>query len=121
MEQKYQIGNEHGSVIWDIEKILKDKDDFEIKEYDVKILAANNTFHGDERYAMSTDISKPLIVAELSENIDKLIDGNHRLQKALALGIEKIPAYFLSFEEHRRYIIDYNEKTYLDVVKYWQK
>lgn len=121
MEQKYQIGNEYGAIVWDIEKILESKDEFEMREYDVNVLAANNPFHGDEDYAMSTDISKPLIVAELSADIDKLIDGSHRLQKALALGTEKIAAYHLSFDEHRRFIVDYDEEIYLAVIKHWQK
>ena len=121
MEQKYQIGNEYGSIIWDIEKILKDKDKFKTREYDVKYLARNNPFHGSEEYVMNADITQPLIVVSLTENIDKLIDGNHRLQKALKLSVEKIAAYFLTFEEHRNYIIDYEERIYCDVVNHWKK
>lgn len=121
MEQKYQIGNEYGSIMWDIEKILKDKDKFKIREYDVKCLALDNPFRGNEEYVMHTDITQPLIVVNLTGNIDKLIDGNHRLQKALKLGVEKIAAYFLTFEEHRNYIVDYEEKIYWDVVNHWEK
>ncbi len=79
----------------------------------------NNPFHGKEEYVMNTDITQPLIVVNLTENIDKLIDGNHRLQKVLKIGIDKIMAYGLSFEEHRDYIIDYDEKIYWEVVKHW--
>lgn len=107
MEQKYQIGNAYGSVIWDIEKLLKDIGKFYIKSFDVKHLALNNPFHGNEDYAMSTDITQPLIIVNLTENADKLIDGNHRLRKALKLGIEKIDALYLSIEEHRDYIVNY--------------
>lgn len=121
MEQKYQIGNEFGSVIWDIEKLLKDKGKFRMREYDVKCLALNNPFHGNEEYVMNTDITQSLIIVNLTENVDKLIDGNHRLQKALKLGVEKINAYFLSFEEHRDYIVDYDEVIYHEVVNHWKK
>lgn len=41
----------------------------------------DDIFYGDEAYAMSTDLLKPLIVVKLADNIDKLIDGNHRLFK----------------------------------------
>ena len=82
-------------------------------------LAMNNPFHGKEEYVMNTDITQPLIVVNLTENIDKLIDGNHRLRKVLKIGIDKIMAYGLSFEEHRDYIIDYDEKIYWEVVKHW--
>ena len=121
MEQKYQIGNEWGFVMWDIEKILKDIGKFEKRVFDVEHLAINNPFHGNEEYVMTTDISKPLIIVNITENIDKLIDGNHRLQKALKLGVRVIDAYYLSFEEHRDYIVDFNEEIYYQVVNHWVK
>ena len=121
MEQKYQIGNEYGSIMWDIEKLLRDIKKFRIKTFDVENLALNNPFHGNREYAMTTDITQPLIIVNLTDNIDKLIDGNHRLQKALKLGIATIDAYYLSFEEHRDYIIDFNENIYHHVVSHWRK
>ena len=121
MEQKYQIGNEHGSVLWDIEKLLNDIGKFRTREFDVEFLALNNPFRGNEEYAMKTDITKPLIIVALTENADKLIDGNHRLQKALKLGIPKITAYYLSFEEHHNYIVNYDEQTYCEVVRHFEK
>ena len=121
MEQKYQIGNEYGSVMWDIEKLLKDISKFKTRKFDVKHLVTNNPFHGNAEYAMTTDITKPLIIVNLTENVDKLIDGNHRLQKAFNLGVEKIDAYFLSFEEHRDYIVDFNEVIYHQVASHWVK
>ena len=121
MEQKYQIGNEYGFVMWDIEKILNDSKKFRIRAFDVKHLAINNPFHGNTEYAMTTDIAQPLIIVNLTENIDKLIDGNHRLQKALKLSVGMINAYYLSFEEHRDYIVDFNEEIYHQVVTHWVK
>ena len=121
MEQKYQIGNEYGSIMWDIEKLLRDIKKFRIKTFDVEKLALNNPFHGNREYAMTTDITQPLIIVNLTDNIDKLIDGNHRLQKALKLGIATIDAYYLSFEEHCNYIVDFNESIYRHVVSHWKK
>ena len=121
MEQKYQIGNEYGSIMWDIEKLLKDIEKFRTRTFDVKHLALNNPFHGNEEYAMTTDITQPLIIVNLTENIDKLIDGNHRLQKALKLGVATIDAYCLSFEEHRDYIVYFNEDIYHHVVSHGRK
>ena len=121
MEQKYQIGNEYGSIMWDIEKLLRDIKKFRIKIFDVENLALNNPFHGNREYAMTTDITQPLIIVNLTDNIDKLIDGNHRLQKALKLGIATIDAYYLPFEEHCNYIVDFNESIYRHVVSHWKK
>ena len=62
-----------------------------------------------------------MIVVNLKENLDKLIDGNHRLQKALRSDVKEISAYYLSFEEHRNYIVDYDEQVYFEVVNHWKK
>ena len=121
MEQKYQLGNDYGSIMWDIKKLLNDVEKFEIRTFEVKHLAVKNPFHGNEEYAMTTDITQPLIIVNLTENIDKLIDGNHRLQKALKLGVGMIDAYYLSFKEHRDYIVDFNERIYRQVVNHWVK
>lgn len=74
----------------------------------------------EQKYQIGTDITQPLIVINLTENVEKLIDGNHRLQKALKLGVKKITAYILSFEEHRNYIVDYDEHIYFKVVSHWE-
>ena len=33
MEQKFQIGNDYGSILWDVEAILKNCSSFPIVEY----------------------------------------------------------------------------------------
>lgn len=119
MEQKYKIGNEYGDIMWDINRILKDKAKFPIREFDVEALVAKNYFHGNAEYAMNTDLNEPLIVVNLISDIDKLIDGNHRLFKAKKLGHQKITAYYLSIEEHCRYIVDFNPDIYRLVVNHW--
>lgn len=121
MEQKYQIGNDYGSVMWDVERIISEKDKFVIREFDVRALSMENKFNGNEEYAMGTDVTEPLIIVNLIGDIDKLIDGNHRLLKAARLGMDKIMAYYLSGEEHRQYIVDYDEKIYLNVVSHWKE
>ena len=119
MEQKYQLGNEYGSILWDITAMLQNAADFPVVTCDVQALAAANPFHGNEAHIMETDLSLPLVVVELRPGVEKLIDGNHRLQKALRLGMTTIPVYRLTFQQHRRYIVDYDEATYQQVVRHW--
>lgn len=119
MEQKYQLGNEYGSILWDITAMLQDAADFPVVTCDVQALAAANPFHGNEAHIMETDLSLPLVVVELRPGVEKLIDGNHRLQKALRLGMTNIPIHRLTFQQHRRYIVDYDEATYQQVVRHW--
>lgn len=117
MEQKYQIGTISGNIMWDIEKIKKDISQYVIKEYHTFELIEENPFYGNEQYAMSTDISIPLIVVELKKGKRKLIDGNHRLFKANKLGHKTIAAYYLSEEQHKKYIVEYDEKLYKKIVE----
>lgn len=119
MEQKYQIGNEYGSIVWDIEAILHDVQEFIIKEFSVEKLAIENRFNGNMQYAMMTDTSSPLIIVQLNETYDKLIDGNHRLQKCINEGKTTVAAYYLPFAQHSKYIIDFNPDIYWKVANHW--
>lgn len=66
---------------------------------------------------MSTDISKPVILAEISPGQYNLIDGHHRMEKALRLGVARIPSYRLNAEQHSKFLT--TEKGYIDFVNYW--
>jgi len=46
-----------------------------------------------------------------------VIDGNHRMEKARRLGIERIPAFKLSPEQHLQFLT--TEKGYLAYIEYW--
>lgn len=60
MEQKYQMGTESGSLLWNIGKMLEDTATFRVVSRSTAELAEGNPFHGDPEYAMETDLSKPL-------------------------------------------------------------
>jgi hypothetical protein len=58
----------------------------------------------DRRYAMTTDLNEPVIVAMLrnedaGEDAPLLIDGTHRLFRAYTEGVAELPAYVLSMDE----------------------
>src|ERR1700685_1537666 len=52
----------------------------------------------DLAYALTTDLTAPLLLVPLRDEF-VLIDGSHRAAKALLLGIDTLPAYFLTQEE----------------------
>ena len=117
MEQKYQMGTESGSLLWNIGRMLEDAASFRVVSRSTAELAEGNPFHGDPEYAMETDLSRPLILAELQEGKYKLLDGNHRLYKARALHVDRLPVYSLTREEHIRYIENYEEETYRKIME----
>lgn len=57
-------------------------------------------------YAMTTDLTKPLIVGQVSINghppTPLLIDGTHRLYRAWREHVPQLPAYLLTPEETRQ-------------------
>jgi hypothetical protein len=57
----------------------------------------------DREYAMTTDLTSPLIVATLhlpgSGNSSLLIDGTHRLYRAYREHVTELPAYVLDVNE----------------------
>ena len=107
--------------MWNINMILDKITTFPTIMCDVAELFRQNPFHGNEDYALTTDISKPLIIAALSEHKDQVIDGNHRLFKASKLKIRELPAIYLTKEEHIRFIVNYDEQVYDKVISEFLK
>jgi hypothetical protein len=70
-----------------------------------------------EDHLDAVDVAKPVIVAEISPGRFNVIDGNHRMEKARRLGIEKVPAYKLVPEQHTQFLT--TEKSYLAYIEYW--
>jgi hypothetical protein len=71
----------------------------------------------NESHMDSVKIASPVVLAEISPNSYNLIDGNHRMEKARRLGIEKIFAYRLTVEQHLQFLI--SKKAYEIYVEYW--
>ena len=119
-KQKYCMGTKDGKlkIFWDISAILNDLKDNTISpvQYCVHDLIEQNNFFGDREYAMKTDISKPCLIVQLNKNLEKLIDGNHRLYKAQQLQLATIPCYLLPLEFHINFIIDYDKLIYDKVI-----
>jgi len=70
-----------------------------------------------EDHVEMVDVAKPIIVAEISPGRYNVIDGNHRMEKARRLGLEKIPAYKLCPEQHLQFLT--TENGYLAYIEYW--
>lgn len=72
-----------------------------------------------EDHVPTVDVTKPVIVAEISPGRYNVIDGNHRMEKARRLGMETIPAYRVSPEQHVPFLT--TEKGYQAYVEYWNE
>jgi hypothetical protein len=71
----------------------------------------------EESHVDSVDISKPVILAEISPGQYNLIDGNHRMEKIRRMGIDSIRAYKLDVNHHMQFLT--SQKAYVAYVEYW--
>ena len=63
------------------------------------------------------DITKPIILAEISPGRYNVIDGHHRLERARRMKVKTIPAYRVHVHQHITFLTD--TRAYLAYVEYW--
>ncbi len=71
----------------------------------------------DESHVESVDISRPVVLAEISPGHYNLIDGHHRMKKARRVGATRMWAYKLTMPQHIAFLT--SKKAYLSYVEYW--
>ncbi|MFZ0498107.1 MAG: ParB/Srx family N-terminal domain-containing protein [Steroidobacteraceae bacterium] len=65
----------------------------------------------------AADLSRPVILAEISPGRYNLIDGNHRVAKARREGVPSILAYRIRCPEHVAFLT--STRAYEKYVEYW--
>jgi hypothetical protein len=71
----------------------------------------------NERAVVAADLSRPVILAEISPGRYNLIDGHHRVAKARREGALSIPAYRIRCPEHVAFLA--TTRAYEAYVGYW--
>jgi hypothetical protein len=113
-------------LIWDVDSILKaiekNPREFELRLVDTEVLARENFDAAvSETYAMETDLNKACVLAEVQDGHYLLIDGNHRLRKAVREHLSCMLCYCLKEEQHRKYIEHYRPAEYARVMAGYEK
>jgi parB-like nuclease domain len=117
VRQRYYFATDNGMLIWDVDSMLKAIEnhpgDFELRLVDTDVLARENQdAMVNETYAMETNLEKPCILAEVGKGHYLLLDGNHRLRKAVREKLSCMICYCLKEEQHQKYIENYRQKEY---------
>ncbi len=89
--------------------------DFPYEEIQIKDYRSHSKCNED--HLSTVDVTKPIIVAEISPGRYSVIDGNHRLEKARRLGLEKLHAYRVTPVQHLRVLT--TEQGYRAYIEYW--
>lgn len=73
----------------------------------------------NEEAVNCADLSRPIILAEISPKRLSLIDGHHRLEKANRLGAQTLPAFKISSKFHTQFLT--TQKGYEAYIRYWNE
>jgi hypothetical protein len=71
----------------------------------------------NEEAIQRADLSKPIILAEISPGRFNVIDGNHRVEKAGREGRKTIPSLRIGAEQHLAFLT--SVRAFEAYVKYW--
>jgi hypothetical protein len=84
----------------------------------IDVRAHRSSFsHLNDDHIEKTDISIPIILAEISPGRFNVIDGNHRIEKAYRSDVDTILAYKLRPDQHIRFLT--TTEAYHAYVEYW--
>jgi hypothetical protein len=71
----------------------------------------------DEEAVRSADLSRPILLAEISPGRYNLIDGHHRIGKARRVGAPTVPARKIGCPTHAAFLT--SAVAYEQYVEYW--
>lgn len=115
-ERFYYMG-----IWWNVSSMYKYIEEMGLKPQEFSIdelRTANNFVEVDQEYAMTTATSKPGIIIQVSRNHNLLVDGHHRLHRALVENQSKYYAHYFRYYEQIHFIMD---KEGLDRLKFLNK
>ena len=99
--------------------ISKNKDEFKLESIQTSFYKKFITVGLDEKTVLKADITKPVILAEISPSKFNVIDGNHRVEKACRDGKKEIMAYVLTVNQHLLFLT--SVEAYKTYVEYWNE
>ncbi len=110
----------NGIFEFNITKILEDIESNPLLFNLVEIVV--DDFHSNfstlnESHLDSVDVSRPVVLAEISPERYNLIDGHHRMEKARRLGLKNVSAYKMNVDQHTKYLT--RKESYSAYIKYW--
>ena len=108
--------DEKHMVMWDIDALLDDLAAAPAVSVATSRLTPEKWLTVDKEYAKTTDVTKPIVVFELSENKAYVADGNHRLYRAVTEKVLLMNVVFVSEKVHLRYLFRCTEEDYHAVI-----
>ena len=115
-DELYQNGIFVFNITKMTEHLCKHKDGITPESIEIKVYRSGFAVL-TENHIDKTDITVPIILAEIRPGWYNVIDGNHRLEKAYRMGVDYVKGYKLKPEQHMPFLISLN--AYHAYVEYW--
>ena len=97
--------------------IEADSSGFPAGETEVSPLRRPSSEGLDKKTVRHADVSKPIVLAEISPGRFNVIDGNHRVERAARKGLKTIAARHIAAERHIVFLTSL--RSYLAYIEYW--
>ena len=108
--------DENNMVMWDMDALLSDCKNHPYVTVDTKMLVVRNRLTIDTKYALTTDVNRPIILFELPDNQWFVADGNHRLYRAVKESVPKMNVIVIPQKVHLSYLYNSTIELYHRVI-----
>ncbi len=103
-------------VMWDIDALLLKYQHHPYITVKTEELTPKDWLTIDRRYALTTDVTKPLLLFELPDRQLFIADGNHRLYRAVTEQVKEMRVIVIPQEEHLAYLFQSTTASYFAVM-----
>ena len=107
--------DEEHVVMWDVDALLADCRAHQPLTVETERLIPGEWLTIDRAYAMTTDVTRPILAFVIPHGRLFIADGNHRLYRAAAEHVSFMNVLVLPEETHLRYLYLSTEETYRQV------
>ena len=108
--------DEEHVVMWDVDALLADCREQSPVMVETARLIPGEWLTIDREYAMTTDVTSPILAFAIPHGRLFIADGNHRLYRAAAEHVPFMRIMVVPEENHLRYLYRSTEETYRQVV-----
>ena len=110
----------NGIFVFNVSRMLEylEKEPTDVELVEIAVCDLDQGFSSlNESHVDSVDLSRPVVLVEIAPGHYNLIDGHHRVAKALRQGVRTLRAYRLTVLQHLRFLT--SKDAYLSYVEYW--
>lgn len=109
--------DENTVVMWDMDALLSDFRSQPSIAVETRKIIPGEWLTIDKQYAMTTDVTTPIILFRLCNHRLFIADGNHRLYRAAMERVPTMRAIILPQEQHLAYLFRSTEEDYRRVIE----